>query len=296
MPISETMIGRRSVANPRNASKTKGKRWYTWNAPDGENTERYWSVTTIIGGGVPKPALIGWAAKITAVEAIGNLNILNEMVGKDRLDDGTLPPLDDFGKPTGDGCMAAYEYLTKARFRSSGKAADLGTEIHECIEAWVLDKPLPDWRPEVEPYMESVVDWLGDFEPKVEMSEASVYNRTRRYAGTLDMIATIGDERYLIDFKTGSGVYPEAALQMAAYAHAEFVGSPDGTEVAMPKVDGALIIHVQPDHYEPIPVRIDDEVFGAFLYAREVFRWMEDTSKSVIGDPLPAPQKKAVAS
>lgn len=283
------------MANPRNASKTQGKRWYTWNSPDRTETERYWSVTTIIGGGIPKPALIGWAAKITAVEAIGSLNIVKEMIDRDRLPDGSLPPLGEDGKPTTDGCMAAYDYLTKARFRTSGKAADLGTEVHEAIEAWVLDKPLPEWRPEVEPYMEAVTDWLADFSPHVEMSEASVYNRTRRYAGTLDMIATINGERFLIDFKTGSGIYPEAALQMAAYAHAEFIGLPDGSEAAMPKVDRAAVVHVRPTHYEFIPVRIDDEVFNAFLYAREVFRWMEDISKTCVMDPMPAPVQEVAS-
>ena len=50
-----------------------------------------------------------------------------------------------------------------------------------------------------------------------------VYSRTFGFAGTLDAICTIAGRRGLLDIKTGrSGVYPEVALQLAAYAHADF--------------------------------------------------------------------------
>lgn len=269
-----------AIAQRRKSSN--GGRYYTWRAPDGSKTERYWSVTTLIGGGVPKPALIGWAAKMTALAAIKNVDKVVTLLEGEEIE------FDEAGKPTTPGANAAYKLLTEARFQKSQAAADLGTEIHEAIEAWVLDKPMPKWRPEVEPYMEQATDFLLHFEPLVEMTEASVYNRTQKYAGTLDMIATIGDERWLIDFKTGSGVYPEAALQMAAYARAEFIGRPDESEEPMPKIDHAAVVHLQPTHYEFIPVSIDDDVFNAFLYCREVFRWMEDISKRCIEKPVPS--------
>lgn len=276
------------MAAPANSRKTRGKRWYVWKGPDSTTTERYWSVTTIIGGGIPKPALVGWAAKETALYAIENAELVKSLVAKDLDEDGKLPPFDQYGKPSSSGAQDAYELLTKARFKKSSKAADLGTEIHEAIEAWVLDKPLPDWSPAAEPFMEQAVRWLQEREPKVEMSEASVYNRTYRYAGTLDMIATIDGKRTLIDFKTGSGVYPEAALQMNAYAKAEFIAMPDGSEKPMPEIEAAAVVHLNPDWYQEIPIRLGADVFNSFLYAREVFRWMEEISKTVVGSDIPS--------
>lgn len=278
-----------------------GGRYYVWRSPDGEATERYFGVTSIIDNGIPKPALMGWAVKETALYAIQNLDILKAHVAKDLDEHGRLPVFDEkTRKPTTEGCLEAYKLLWNSRYAGKERAAKLGSDIHEAIEAYVLDKPMPEWPDEIAPYLENAVKFLTDFEVVVEMTEASVYNRTQKYAGTLDMIATIGEERWLIDFKTGSGVYPEAALQMAAYAHAEFIGKPDRTEHEMPTIDRAAIVHLQPDGYKFIPVRIDEQVFLFFQYAREVFRWCEFASKEVVGEPIDEvtglKEREAVAS
>lgn len=258
-----------------------------WRSPDGEATERYFSVTTIIDNGIPKPALLGWAVKETALYAIQNLDILRAHIAKDVLDNGKLPPFDDkTRKPTTEGCLEAYKLLWNARYTGKERAAKLGSDIHEAIESYVLDRPTPAWPDDVAPYLENAVRFLKDFEVVVEMTEASVYNRTQKYAGTLDAIATIGGKRWLLDFKTGSGIYPEVALQMSAYAHAEFIGRPDRSEESMPKIDHAAAVHLRKDGYDFIPVRIDEPVFMAFQYAREVFRWCEFDCKDVIADPL----------
>ena len=42
----------------------------------------------------------------------------------------------------------------------------------------------------------------------------------------------------LLDYKTaGSGVWPETAFQLAAYAHAEFYVAEDGTERPVPAIE-----------------------------------------------------------
>ena len=46
---------------------------------------------------------------------------------------------------------------------------------------------------------------------------------------------------------------------------------------------------LRPDGFDLIPVIADEVVFTAFRYIRESFRWIEETSKGVIGEPLPAP-------
>lgn len=62
---------------PKNATEGKGgKRTYSW------RNERFFSVTTIIGGALPKPALIYWSANEVAEYAV------REVGG----DDEWLPP------------------------------------------------------------------------------------------------------------------------------------------------------------------------------------------------------------
>lgn len=246
------------MAEPRTATTKKGQRFYTWRG------DQYWSVTTIIGGGVPKPALLPWGIKMVAEGAVRIADSLPALVREDA--------------------DAAVRMLKGMPYANRDRAADLGTSVHEAVEAYVLDKPMPKWKPPVAARMLAFEKYLADCSPVYEATEASVFNRTQRYAGTLDAIVHLDGHRRIIDVKTGKGVYPEAALQLAAYRYAEFIGGADGDEVPMPTVDGALVLHL-PDEggrYELFDVRADEAVFSAFLYCREVFRWQEETSKGVI--------------
>lgn len=249
--------------SPRNATTSRsGSRYYDWRG------DRYFSVTTIIGGGVPKPALINWAKKFTAEYAFDNFSTLGEMHANEDRD-------------------GAIDWLKNAAFRSRDKAADLGSIVHASCEAVALGKPVPPWPPTAKPRMEGFKSFLEDTQPDFHNVEASVYNRTERYAGTLDAIATIAGRRYLLDIKTGKGVYGEVALQLAAYRFAEFIGGADGDEVPMPEVDGCAVLHLpEAGGYQLIDVRADAEVFRFFQYVREVFYWQTRTSKSVILGPL----------
>lgn len=252
------------MTGPRNATtRPGGKRTYSWRG------EEYWSVTTIIGGGIPKPALLPWGIKMVAEAAVDAIGFLPEMVERDRDE--------------------AIRYLKGSPYAKRDTAADLGTLVHKWIEAYSLKKPMPKAPDTVVPYLDSFLQFLEDFHPEFTATEASVYSRTQKYAGTLDSIATfrlpMHEEpgTFILDAKSGKGVYPEVGLQLAAYRYAEFIGLPDGSEAAMPDVDGALCLHLTPAGYRLIEVRADEEVFTAFLYAREVFRFVQDTSKTVLG-------------
>lgn len=262
------------MAQPRNASSRGDKRTYSWRG------EEYWSVTTIIGGGVPKPALLPWGIKMVAEGAVDAIEYLPKMVEQDR--------------------DAAVKFLKGMPYAKRDAAGDLGTLVHAWIEAYSLNKPMPKPPAPVKPYLEAFQRFLKDFEPTFTATEASVYSRSQKYAGTLDSICSLtlplalplasGSGSYVLDAKTGKGVYPEVGLQLAAYRHAEFIGLPDGSEADMPATDGALCLHLTPEGYRLIEVRADDEVFAAFLYAREVFRFVTDTAKSVLGVEYGSPE------
>src|ERR1700722_16569904 len=71
------------------------------------------SVTTVIKNGIPKPALMPWAAKMAAEHADANWYRLSK-----------LPPTERVNEIKG-----AYKVYTE-------KAANLGTTVHKLIECW----------------------------------------------------------------------------------------------------------------------------------------------------------------
>jgi hypothetical protein len=263
--------------SPIKTTLRTGQRFYEWQG------QRCWSVTTIIGGGLPKPALINWAKKFTAEYAIDNYARL-----------GTLlePSPDGFVDRAG-----ALDWLKNASFRDRDRKADIGTAVHEATEAHVLGKPTPPWPDEIKPRMAMFERFLADWDPSYEegMTEASCFNLAESYAGTLDAIVTIHGRKYLMDVKTGGkDIYPDVALQLAAYRAAEFIAAPDGSAVPMPEVDGCLALHLpETGDYTLIEVRADEEVLTAFKFVREVFRWQEATSKSVLLGSFPSTLESA---
>lgn len=275
-------------------TKTRSGRFYTWGA--GSATERYWSVTTILKA-LPKDALKWWAARTVAEEAVDRTKTWLTMSRAE-----------------------AVQWLKSAINRTSSDAAQFGTTIHAVAEAYVLGKPIRvDFETDAErAAVGQFLDFLDTFKPEFLMAEAPVFSRTRRYAGQLDGIADFPIDRLdlvvhpwepregrdkvtlIIDYKTGGdveeekGVYPEASLQLCAYSRADFVGMPNGQEAPLPEIDGAAVVHVRPEGWRLVPVRIDDDVFESFLYIREVFRWLEVVSKDVLGVPIGAPPREAV--
>lgn len=266
------------MTQPKNATTGRGgQRLYAW------REEAFWSVTTLIGGGVPKPALLPWGIKATAEGVVKQRGILAEMLKACETPDACAAG--QFCGP----CDQTIRWAKSLPYSMRDRAADLGTQVHEWIEAHRLGKPMPKVPPAVAPYLAAFEKFLADFEPDYHMVEASVYNRAEHYAGTLDAIVRLRlplndrEGQYLLDAKTGKGVYPETGLQLAAYRFAEFVGAADGSEVDMPPTDGGVVLHLTPNGYRLIEVRCDEDIFRAFLYCREVFRFVNETAKEVLG-------------
>lgn len=278
--------------SPRNATENKfGQRFYQWKG------ERYYSVTTILSGGLPKPALFNWAKLITAQAAVDQFATLKTMV--------------DSGDADG-----AVDWLKRAADRARDKGANLGSAIHAAIEATQLGRPMPELPVDVQVRVDWFNKWVRDFQISFAAVEASVYSRSQHYAGTMDCIVQILPERIggeavqqlaltlgiemaeprpltlLVDYKSNKkGIFPETAQQCVAYKNAEFIAMPDGSEEPMPAVDACAALWLQPDGgYEFIGLRSDDVVYRAFLFTKEQFRWQEETKKTALLGPLLAPK------
>ncbi|MDD5304668.1 MAG: hypothetical protein PHS14_16360 [Elusimicrobia bacterium] len=250
-------------------------------------------MTTLIGAGLPKPALVGWAARCTAEYAVDKQQVWRPMAEDDRDE--------------------AVKHLAGIRFSASGKAAARGTDIHKAAEKINLGLP-SDHSEDLQPYVDQYLSFLRDHAPKFIMAEAPIYSRAYHYAGTLDSIVEIDGRVCVMDTKTTDRgpdspkrrpPYPEVALQLCAYARAEYVGlapaqqqysgsrryyvlPEDAPTETMPEVSGGLVLVISPFDYQLVPVRIDDEVWRAFLAVREVARFQLDTANRVLGPAIEA--------
>ena len=248
-------------------------RTYEWKG------ETFDSVTTILGRAIPKPALINWAKRVTAEYAVENYGQLGDLIDTD---------------PAG-----AIDWLKGAAWRQRDKAANIGTAVHAAVERMILGESWQDIADSLESEIErrmfaQFASFVETCKPSFVMAEAPVFNREYGYAGTLDIVAEmdvplvghIEDEtdtrRFLIDVKTGKGVYAETALQLVAYRNAEFIGMPDGSEAPMPPVDGAAVLHIRPDGWALVPVASGDREWAFFTRACFMARF-EAESRDMIG-------------
>jgi len=102
-------------------------------------------------------------------------------------------------------------------------SADWGTSIHKAVEMLLKNKK---HRPE-EKILNSVGafrDWQAQNKVKILDPENDVeriiFDLDNFYAGTLDIIAEINGVLGILDIKTGSGIWDEYGLQLAAYMNA----------------------------------------------------------------------------
>jgi hypothetical protein len=168
--------------------------------------------------------------------------------------------------------------------------------------------------------------WLQRFTPQYIATEMTVYNPDYGYAGTLDAILAIQGIKFITDYKTTrkprdaqgkpKTPWPDVGLQLAAYRYCEFAAAwrarryekqfrryyllgEDERNIAVriPAVETGLCIHVTPEACEAYPVRCDslvdgdgyplpESVFHQFLDVQQAFRWLQETSRTVIKAPL----------
>jgi hypothetical protein len=244
-------------------------------------SERVPGVTTLTGDGLPKPALLNWAADATAEYAI------------DRWDElAALPPSERLKKMKG------------GRYETTDKAKAKGTAVHKLAERLIAGErvTIPDG---LDGYVHACVRFLDEFDLRAVHTEAVVYSETHRHVGTLDLIGDVqlpdmpeydhiprdddGYSRGLFDWKTSrSGIFGEVALQLAPYRFSEFLILPDGKVIDMPQVDFCAGIHLRPNGYTCVPLLCEEDTYRDFLYVKEVARIVAGL-RDLVGDPIEPP-------
>ena len=192
-----------------------------------------------------------------------------------------------------EGDRKAFVDLVKgAATRKWGAAADLGTAVHNIFERLLLGEKIGTVHPDHQGFLQQAEKFIDEFDVQPIHVEKTAWNTRLNYAGTADLFAKVAGETIVLDLKTGaSGIFPETALQLCAYANGEFLVEPDGTRIELPQVEGAAALSLRPDHFSVIPCRIDEEVFAVFEHLVGVSQWQRGLSRSVLGPAVQAPNK-----
>lgn len=200
-----------------------------------------------------KPALIPWAAKMTAD------HIESKWVA------GKAYQVDELRGIVKEG-KSAWR-------KKKDAAADKGTSAHNLIEAHIKTGKMPE-VPEDE-QIKSCIAAFMEWEKanKVEWlaSEVRVGSSEHMFAGTLDAVAVVNGKHTLIDFKTSNGIYESMYLQVAGY----YIGWEAGAGAAF---DERIILRFPKDGkgFEsrtiPTPYEQDKRAFLAILQAYKCLR------------------------
>ena len=226
-------------------------------------------VTTLIGKGLPKPALPYWSAKMVAEWVADNPDLTEDL------------------KRLG-GRGPAVAFLKELPWQKRDEAAIRGTDVHALAERIVHgdEVEVPE---HLAAHVQGYVDWLDATNVEPLLTERPCASRQWQYAGTFDLIARIDGVTWMLDVKTSSGVYGSMALQLAAYANAEFYLDADDAEQPMPPIDRYGVLHVTEAgtalHY--LPASANDSAWKDFLYVAWVGRRAKDIDTYLI-EEIPA--------
>jgi len=258
------------MTSPIHSQSINGVRYYT--SP--KTQQKFASVTSIIST-LDKPALRYWVGKQVAQYAVDERALWLPVAEKDP--------------------KAAFDMIKGSPWRQQESSANLGSAVHAAVESRILGNnvDIDTLDTDVQPFVRQFLNFEEMFTPEFEMSEATVVSYKYGYAGTVDAIASFNRPdlglvgKYVVDWKTGkSGPYPDAALQLAAYKNADVILLPNGTEIPMPEIDGALVVKIRPRSYEVHPADVSENTFKFFRHIQMAFKWQHESSNEVLGNVI----------
>jgi hypothetical protein len=217
---------------------------------------RYWfngegprpSVTTVLEV-LSKPALVYWKGQEVARAIYRDSKAF-------------------FGQAWDVGEDQAIKWAMGKADEQRDRAAKLGSSIHLLADMVQrapegAEKAVESFRvsDEEKPYLEAWRRFTAFLEAQgasIVSSEHAVWGEG--YAGTYDLIVQMprnallpnapDHQLWLVDIKTSKGIYPEYALQLAAYGHAAGIILPNDPKLyPMPKIDRYAVLHLRPDAY-----------------------------------------------
>lgn len=222
-------------------------------------------VTTLISNGLPKPALVRWAANTAADLAVDEWDQLAELPVSER-----------------------RRRIAGAPDAKRNALALRGTKIHALADKLANGEEV-EVADELAGHVESCLRFLDEWDVQENFTEFPVYHAKYLYAGTGDLIAMLGPDMWLLDWKTsGSGAYGDTAFQLAAYRYATHLLDDDGELLPMPPVDRCGVVWLRADGYDLYEYTADESVWRQFLYIQQVAQ-AAAVSRDYKGDALTPP-------
>ena len=184
------------------------------------NGSEYPSVTTILDMLDKSSALINWALNCFEKKAIEMFPLKDTPIGYDTFKNLLT--------------IAKHDYKN-----ISEKALDVGTMLHGLIEKYIKHGKdatgnIPD---EVQNGFIAFLEWEKENQVEWLASELIVCDEQIGYTGTLDAIARIKGEIYVIDFKSSKAIYDEYLLQLFAYFNAYNQNGKEATKCGILRLD-----------------------------------------------------------
>lgn len=192
----------------------------------------------------------------------------------------------------------AERYIASAPDRHRDSAASRGTGIHRLLEQIAEGRePAVDLFPKASAFVDTMKAFVGATRPRWLCSEAVTFNRRLKVAGTADGFLSFDAMPELgvrvVDFKTKAHkdrieCYPDHALQVVLHADADYlIGDVDGkpARLAVPQVDGGLIVIITEHDWHLFPIETDERARGMVATLRAMWDVTRD-AKSLIGKPV----------
>lgn len=234
-----------------------------------EDHQYYWNgfgpvpgITTIIKEKANTAALMGYAAKHAALYVLDNLPAITALVSAGGRDD-------------------AYKQITGKHEEYRDAAADLGSRVHYYFERHGLGEDTPDIREDEASRIAHYTAWVAKYKPHFIESEFYVFHPEYRYGGTADVLMELWCTQHkrwclwLIDYKTGNGIYGTTALQLSGIQNAAFmVRQSAPTEwLPIPIADHYGVFHVTGDSAKLFEYLVGNEEWEAFQACLTLKNW-----------------------
>lgn len=203
------------------------------------NGKVYPSVTKIIGDVLAKPALPYWYAREAARIALAD-PALNEKE------------------------VTAQLQLNIRQSQERGKTVHALAEIMPNVD---LDKIGVNEKG----YVTALAKWWKVHKPEPIFREMELYSDTLDCAGRADFVCIIGMDVWLIDFKTGNAVYPEAGIQECVY---DFMLKERG--LATPNHRGTVLLMETGEWL----FKETHESIDTFRHIRAIWDWMQSRKET----------------
>lgn len=181
------------------------------------------------------------------------------------------------GKMVGESVI---EDAVRTHSKMRQDAADVGKKFHSWVESHVgslmgFEAESVEESQDIQHLVRAYKRWESEIGTSLEYvaAERRILSVKHGYAGTLDILAKIDNELWLLDVKTSKKLYPEFRMQTAAYAKAF------EEETGVPIAKRAVILvpkHMKRPLVSFVPFEDDDATisdFDAFLSCLTLYHW-----------------------